>query len=99
MGRTFGPFQDAMPHECYEGACASKLKKYNTLRGLRTHQHRYHPDTLEEETLLGKARSLKRKRDAEDEEERQRRDLEAQLAFEAANRTPEPLPVRINCYL
>ena len=37
---------------------------------------------------------LKRKRDAEDEEERQKRDLEVRLAFEAARREPEPQPVR-----
>ena len=51
-------------------------------------------DTPEEETSLGNARTLKRRRDAEDEEEHKRQRLEAQLALEAASREPEPEPVK-----
>ena len=88
-----------MSHVCYEGACASnqKHKAFLTIRGLRTHYEKAHPDTPEEETSLGSSRSLKRKRDAEDEEDRRRRqDLEAQMACEAImNREPELRPVSL----
>lgn len=85
-----------MSHVCYEGDCASDPKRhtFSSIRGLRTHESRCHQDAPEEETSLGNARALKRKRDAEDEEVRKRRLLEAQLALEAANREPEPQPVR-----
>ena len=85
----------AMSHICYEGGCASGPKRhmFSSIRGLRQHQYKCHQDTPEEEMSLGNARTLKRKRDAEDEEERKRQQLEAQLAFEAANREPEPQPV------
>ena len=86
-------------HVCYEGACASnqKRKAFSTIRGLRTHYEKAHPDTPEEETSLGSSRSLKRKRDAEDKEDRRRRqDLEAQMACEAImNREPELRPVSL----
>ena len=88
-----------MSHVCYEGACASnqKRKAFSTIRGLRTHYEKAHPDTPEEETSLGSSRSLKRKRNAEDEEDRRRRqDLEAQMACEAImNREPELRPVSL----
>jgi hypothetical protein len=87
-----------MLHICYEGNCASDLKPqaFPTARGLRTHQNRCHSDVAEEETSLGNARELKRKRDAEDEAcKRQRVELETQLALEAANRELEPQPVPI----
>lgn len=90
-----------MSHVCYEGACASgrKRRTFSSIRGLRTHYEKAHKDTPEEETSLGTSRTLKRKRDAEDEEDQQRRDLEVQVAFEAANREPEPRPVRLVCWL
>ena len=86
-----------MSHVCYEGACASgrRRKAFSTIRGLRTHYEKAHQDTPEEETSLGSSRSLKRKRDAEDEEDRRRQDLEAQMAIEAANREPELRPVSL----
>lgn len=84
-----------MPHTCREGDCASDPKKntFSSARGLRTHQYRSHRDDPEEETSLGNARTLKRKRDAEDNEARKVQRLEAQLALEAASREPEPQPV------
>lgn len=84
-----------MAHVCYEGDCASTPKQhaFSSVRGLRTHQYRCHQDDLEEQTSLGNARTLKRKRDAEEEEARKVQHLEAQLALEAASREPEPLPV------
>lgn len=88
LAKVFG----TMSHTCYEGACASNPKQHRfpTIRGLRTHQNRSHRGDPEEETSLGNARALKRKRDAEMEEVRKRQCLEAQLALEAANREPEP---------
>jgi len=85
-----------MSHICYEGVCASGPKQcsFSSVRALRTHQHRCHQDAPEEETSLGNARALKRKRDAEDEEARKRERLEVQMALEAANRESEPQPVR-----
>jgi hypothetical protein len=84
-----------MPHVCCEGDCASnpKQRTFLSARGLRTHQYRCHQEDPEEETSLGNARTLKRKRDADDEEARMVRRLEVQLAFEAANCEPEPRPV------
>ena len=86
-----------MSHICCEGDCASDPKQhaFSSIRGLRQHQYRCHQETPEEGTSLGEARSLKRKRDAEDEEERYRQHLEAQLALEAASCVPEPQPVRL----
>ena len=62
-----------MSHVCYEGTCVSsqKRKAFSTIHGLRTHYEKAHPDTPEEETSLGSSRLLKRKHDAEDEEDQQ----------------------------
>ena len=91
-----------MSHVCYEGACGSgpKRQTFSTPRGLHTHQGRRHSNTKEEETSLGNARALKRKRDAEDELcKKQQLELEAQLVLEAANRELELQPVRLIAYL
>ena len=89
-----------MSHVCYEGSCASGPKSFSTARGLRIHQYRSHSGDAEDETTLGNARALKRQRDAEDEvRKRQRLELEAQLALEAANCELEPQPVRFITYL
>jgi hypothetical protein len=87
---------DSMSHVCYEGSCASgtKQRNFSSIRGLRQHQYRCHQDTPEEDMSLGNSRSLKRKRDTEDKEEQQKRNLEAQVALEAASREPELQPVR-----
>lgn len=89
-----------MSHLCYEGNCVtgSKPREFSSIRGFRQHQYKCHQDTPEEETSLGNSRLLKRKRDAWDEEERQNQNIQAQLALEAANRQPEPRPVKsMNC--
>ena len=88
-----------MSHTCYEGDCASSQNQptFPTTRGLRTHQNRCHSKIAEEETSLGNARALKRKRDAEDEaRKRQHLELEALLALEATNRELELQPVCID---
>ena len=98
LENLYAVLQDStMSHVCYEGACASgrRRKAFSTIRGLHTHYEKAHQDTPEEETSLGSSRSLKRKRDAEDEEDRRRQDLEAQMAIEAANREPELQPVSL----
>ena len=83
-------------HVCYEGNCASGPRRvFSSIRGLRQHLEKSHQNTPEDETSLGSSRSLKRKRDEEELEEQQRRDLEARLAWEAASREPEPQPVRL----
>lgn len=84
-----------MSHICYEGGCASNPKRhtFSSTHALCQPQNKCHEDTPEEETSLGNARLLKRKRDAEDEEQRKRQQLDAQLALEMANRELEPPPV------
>ena len=88
-----------MSHICYEGDCASSQQQpaFPTTRGLRTHQNRCHSKIAEDETSLGNSRALKHKHDAEDNaRKRQRLELEALLALEAANRELEPRPVCVD---
>lgn len=96
----FSKSMDTTPHVCYEGACASgpKRREFSSSRALRQHENRCHQDTPEEETSLGSARSLKRKRDAEDKEEQERQRLKAQLTFEAATRVPDPPVVWLTAF-
>ena len=82
-----------MSHVCYEGGCAKKPRVFSSSRVLCQHEYRSHQDTPEEEMSLGNARMLKRKHDAQDEEERERQCIEAQLVLEAANHELEPQPV------
>ena len=65
--------------------------------GLQQHQKKKHENIPEQETLLGKVRLLKRKRD-EAEEEQQRRNVAARLALEATVIEPELHPVRLRCF-
>ena len=81
---------NAMSHICIEGNCALVAKSFSSSRGLRAHQQRCHANDAEDEMSLGNSRTLKRQRDAEEEaRKRQRLELEAWLALEAAHREVE----------
>ncbi|KAF9786095.1 hypothetical protein BJ322DRAFT_1020212 [Thelephora terrestris] len=87
-----------MSHVCYEGSCASGPQRlFSSSRGLHQHQKKIHKDIPEQETSLGASRSLKRKRDEEEEELRRCQDVEARRlaleALEAMNHEPELPPV------
>ena len=85
---------DATSHVCIERTCALNPKSFKSPRGLRAHQQRCHVNDTEDDMSLGNARTLKHRRDAEEEaRKRQRLELETQLALEAANRELEPPPV------
>jgi hypothetical protein len=78
---------------CFEGDCTSQPnpKEYRNQQSLRQHQYKKHSDTKEEDTSLGRAFAVKRAHDADVEEARKRRLLDAEIA----RRTPEPEPPQL----
>jgi hypothetical protein len=82
----------AAGYRCTYGDCADQPnpRLYRNQQSLRQHQYKKHGDTKEEDTLLGRALTVKRAHDADVEEARKRQLLEAEIA----HRTPEPEPPR-----